>query len=387
MCVHSQTRANFLKLGEFEDKCDYEKAGDAITCDPSDLKIIHLNIQGLNSKLFELNQLITDTFIPHLPDVVLLCETWLKQHSPPPIIPGYRIERNDRKTRKGGGVGVLISDRCKYKRRTDLETHDMDSFELCFIELNTGKSNILIGSVYQPPNTNGETFTEILRRTLQHPAKTRNLIIGLDHNLDLLKCDSHQPTQEFLEMLYDLKMTPTITKPTRITTSNATLIDNILMNIKCGIIEEHISDHLPCYNVIQGLRATKQPTMEITSRDIRPKNIMALKRRLESNPRLLLPQHGNSVDDQFDDFHKRLLEEINHFLPERTGKIHPKLIHREAWVSAGLLISIKKAKKLYRKHLKIIIIIIIIIYFFFCIHCTVFICNICVVIYHSKKKK
>ena len=73
---------------------------------------------------------------------------------------------------------------------------------------------------------------------------------------------------------------------------------------------------------------------------------------MESDPNLLLPQHESSVDDQFNDFHKNLLEEINHFLPERTRKIHPRSIRREAWVSPGLLISIKKSKKLYRKHLR-----------------------------------
>ena len=176
--------------------------------------------------------------------------------------------------------------------------------------------------------------------------------------MDLLKCDVHHRTQAFLEMLYDSKITPTITKPTRITTSSTTLIDNILVNVELsgnvssGIIEEHISDHLPCYNLISGIRVKKWPTLEVTSRDIRPKNIRALKRRLESDPQLLLPQHENCVDSQFDEFHKKLLDEIDHFLPERTRNINPRSIRREPWVSQGLLISIKQCKRLYRKHLK-----------------------------------
>ena len=90
----------------------------------------------------------------------------------------------------------------------------------------------------------------------------------------------------------------------------------------------------------------------VTSRDVRPKNIEALKRRLESHPDLLLPQHEDNVDNQFDEFHKRLLEEIDHFLPEKTRKINPRSTCREPWVSPGLLTSIKHCKKLYRKHLK-----------------------------------
>ena len=50
----------------------------------------------------------------------------------------------------------------------------------------------------------------------------RNLILGLDHNLDLLKESKHTPTHEFLETIYDTGLVPTITKPTIITSSTAT---------------------------------------------------------------------------------------------------------------------------------------------------------------------
>ena len=283
MCVHQLQREHILEFEEFEDNCDYEESGNAINCNPHDLKVLHLNIRGLNSKLFELNQLINNTFNPHHPDIVLLNETWLKQHSPNPTIPGYNLERNDRHTKKGGGIGILISNRCKYNRWPELEKFNSESFESCFIELNTNKTSVVIGSIYRPPNTNGEAFTNTLQLTLQR-IKPRNLIIGLDHNLDLLKCGQHRPTQAFMEMLYDMKVTPTITKPTRITTSSATLIDNILVNIELsskvssGILQENISDHLPCYNIISDMKINKRPKLEVTSRDIRPKNITALKK-------------------------------------------------------------------------------------------------------------
>ena len=244
------------------------------------------------------------------------------------------------------------------KRPGDLEKLNNDSSESCFIELQAGKTNMLIGSIYRPPNTSSDIFTNTLRATLEQRTKTQNIIIGLDHNLDLLKCEVHKPTQTFMEMLYDSNITPTITKPTRITTSSATLIDNILVNVELtgnissGIIREHISDHLPCYNVISGFQTTKKPLLQVTSRDLRPKNIKALKRRLESEPNLLLPQHENSVDSQFEEFHEKLLAEIDHFLPKRTRKINPRSVRREPWVSPGLLISIKHCKKLYRKYLK-----------------------------------
>ena len=179
-----------------------------------------------------------------------------------------------------------------------------------------------------------------------------------DHNLDLLKSDLHKPTQSFLEMLYEVNMIPTITKPTRITTSSATLIDNILLNVELcastisGIIEDNISDHLPCFNIIEGLSMSRKAQLEVTSRDIRPKQLDALKRKLKANPELLLPQHGTSTNQQFDEFHDTLLAEINYYLPIRTRRINPMAVRQEEWVSSGLLISIRKCKKLYRKYLR-----------------------------------
>ena len=76
------------------------------------------------------------------------------------------------------------------------------------------------------------------------------LILGLDHNLDLLKITQHKPTEEFLECNIESGMIPQITKPTRITQTSATLIDNVIVSkklsthIESRILIENISDHL-----------------------------------------------------------------------------------------------------------------------------------------------
>ena len=51
-----------------------------------------------------------------------------------------------------------------------------------------------------------------------------------DFNINLLKTDTHRPTHEYLEFIYSYSMLPTIYKPTRITATTATCIDNILTN-------------------------------------------------------------------------------------------------------------------------------------------------------------
>ena len=79
----------------------------------------------------------------------------------------------------------------------------------------------------------------------------KELILGMDHNLDLLKGHEHQRTQNFLDVILDHGLVPMITHPTQITNSTATLIDNVFISwalqhdFNSLILSEDTSDHLP----------------------------------------------------------------------------------------------------------------------------------------------
>ena len=62
-----------------------------------------------------------------------------------------------------------------------------------------------------------------------------------DFNIDLLKVDIDRPTHDYLEYIYSYSILPTIYKPTRITATTATIIDNILTNNE-DISQSFISD-------------------------------------------------------------------------------------------------------------------------------------------------
>ena len=358
MCVHKLHQLPSLDVNYDTDNCSYDNLDNSIKCDSGDLSIIHLNIRGLNSKIGDLNYILTHSFTTSHPDVILLCETWLTGRSPKPFINGYNLERTDKKNKKGGGVGMLISNRCRYRRRKDLEDSNSASFESCFIELENHKTNIITGSIYRPPNTDSNEFNKKFEQLTQSCNKQKkHLIIGLDHNLDLLKANQHRPTQNFLELIYTAGLIPKITKPTRITSASATLIDNILIdqqldtNSSSGILIDNTSDHLPCYTIIPNIHPTRRKLLEITNRDTRPKNVVALKRFL-SVPGTLLPLNEGNASQQFDQFHDQLQEAIDHFLPLTTRKIPSRSIRHEPWVTGGLLKCIKKSKQLYHKMLK-----------------------------------
>ena len=106
--------------------------------------------------------------------------------------------------------------------------------------------------IYRVPNTNQAstiTMYETIVKKLQH--YKHNIIIGTDQNMDYIKIDKQQNTENLLGVFLSNGLIPTITKPTRITHSTATLIDNIYIttvnktNIHSAIICLDISDHLP----------------------------------------------------------------------------------------------------------------------------------------------
>ena len=93
-----------------------------------------------------------------------------------------------------------------------------------------------------------------------------NIYLCGDFNINLLNNDSNNQVNNLLDSIYSLGFSSLITKPTRITSQSATLIDNILTNIydhahMSGIIVCDISDHCPvftCKKVINSKLKTKQ---------------------------------------------------------------------------------------------------------------------------------
>ena len=72
--------------------------------------------------------------------------------------------------------------------------------------------------------------------------------------MDLLNIESHKHTVELLNNMFASSLIPTINKPTRITHSTATLIDNIYVKfydfhttVKSAIQMTDIYNHLPIF--------------------------------------------------------------------------------------------------------------------------------------------
>ena len=72
-----------------------------------------------------------------------------------------------------------------------------------------------------------------------------------DFNINLLDYRICRKVQEFLNLMYENSMIPTVNKPTRVTRQSDTAIDHILTNwfvnfdFKIAIFKSDISDHFP----------------------------------------------------------------------------------------------------------------------------------------------
>ena len=236
MCLHprvelyrNDSTIDVVDLEKF-DTCDYIHSVKHAHLD--DLIVMQLNVRGLYSKTSLLTDLLSSCVDGRSPDIVLLSETWMTPTSPPISIPGYDLVHNCRLHKRGGGVGILISTSLRYTKCKTITSSIVEN-ECITIELELRThEKCIISSMYRPPNANIQSFQCCYNSLLCEMNKLRPkaIIIGLDHNLDFLKFDSHSGTSQFIQHNLDFNLIPTITRPTRITRNSATLIDNILVN-------------------------------------------------------------------------------------------------------------------------------------------------------------
>ena len=225
------------------------------------------------------------------PDVLLISETWLTPFSPGLDIPSYELYRQDCVHKKGRGVAILVSSKLRCTDRPDLASK-LEESECMTIEIKLKNGDCcLVSSMNCPPNSDTSTFLASYNSLIcaMKKEKPKGIIIGLDHNLDFLKADKPHATNDFIQNNLDFGLILTITRPTRITNTSATLIDNIIVSQNlCGsytssILINDMSDHLPTVCVLNSLISMKKEPIVIKSRGTRLQNLSALKRQIQEH--------------------------------------------------------------------------------------------------------
>ena len=111
-------------------------------------------------------------------------------------------------------------------------------------------SNTIIGVIYRCPGSDIPFFNSKLQNILAIiPSENKTCIHTGDFNLNLLNAETHPLTNEFTDINFEHSFFPLINKPTLLTNSSATLIDNIFTNphdtsnSNSGILLWDISDN------------------------------------------------------------------------------------------------------------------------------------------------
>ena len=344
----------------------------------NNLTIIALNVANLLSKLKFFKLFITNiTTSNNKPDIIIVVETHITEstnagYTPEElktIIPGYDFYHRGRVSKKGGGVGVFVSDKLGGEvEAVELARFQDEHFENIVIKIpnifqNNKKDcdkNLIIAALYRQPNNNNlEIFTEELEKLLKQLDRKKNeIVIAGDMNLDLLKYDSHSATGNYLDLLCQHKLLPRIVRPTRIKKQSATLIDHIFTRdhektLRSGIINTEIAgncgytDHFPIFIIMKAKPPQKNPNEVITKSFFSKTNHTDRKEKLacEDWSEAYQAEDPNLIYDL-------ILEKYGKHYHEnkstRTFNKRTNRLGREPWMTAEILTDIRRRDRLAR---------------------------------------
>ena len=344
----------------------------------NNLTIITLNVANILSKLKFFKLFISNiTTSNNRPDVIIVVETHITEstnagYTPKElktIVPGYDFYHRGRVSKKGGGVGVFVSDALGSEvEAVELARFQDEYFENIVIKIpNIFKNhkkdcdkNLIIAAIYRQPNNNNlDIFTEELEKLLKQIDKKKNeIVLTGDMNLDLLRYDSHPATGSYLDLLSQHKLLPRIVRPTRIKKQSATLIDHFFTRdnektLRGGIINTEIAgncgytDHFPIFIIMKAKVPRKNSNETITKTFFSKTNHTDRKEKLaiEDWSEIYQQEDPNLIYDM-------ILEKYGkHYHENKTTKTFTKRtnrIGREPWMTAEILTDIRRRDRLAR---------------------------------------
>lgn len=379
--------SNCLSLGDFSDECRAMLMDDGIDADLNlynarstysstykevtqlpeffdNLKatnhfcISHLNCRAMNLKIPDIHLLLVQSNT----SVLALTETWLTDDLASTIsIPGFNFIHRSRMTGMGGGVGYFIRSGIEFELlEAEWTKSKMTTFESMFIKLPQHKNkDIIIGTIYRPSGHSITDFITDLDDTLSHLSRSTNrAFLAGDFNIDLLRHNVHPLTGDFLNTMFSHKFVPTILRPTRITETTATLIDNIFTNClnlgqdSCILIND-ISDHLPVLLHIDLNPPSLTPLSSSAKRNFNTEAKSTFVNSLSSTDwsfvdNLCKTSGPNSAYSAFILTYKSLYDKA---FPISCVKSKGHNLIKQPWMTKALLKSCKKKSSLYKKYL------------------------------------
>ena len=189
-----------------------------------------------------------------------------------------------------------------------------------------------------------------------------NVFLAGDFNIDILKCNTHSPTNDFVNTLTARSFLPTINVPTRVSDSSSTLIDNIFARVdkhtlNAAVICSDISDHYPILTnaKINTVPRVKRNTV-CKKRIFSPDSINKFNADLQSpdlwHEVIETAEYSKETNKAMDCFTTIYSSLFNHHFPEKRFVTSRRNTPRHDWMSKGLVKCCIKKGLLYKKYKK-----------------------------------
>jgi len=341
----------------------YDSIGFNYKISPAECKIkqismIHCNIRSANKNANNFSNYLKS--LNHNFDVIAFTETWHNENNTD--INGfqdYNHEYNYRKakrigsdkTKKGGGVSILVKDNLSYNIIPQLK-FATELFESLFLEIDMHGKNIIIGCIYRTPGHEITLFNKEMENILKTLNKmNKHVYILGDFNINLLNTNNHSQTNDFINIMFSSSFIPLINRPTRVQDDSITLIDNIytnrheLENHFNGIIPTDVSDHFSIFHIMYHNLPLANKHEQITTRAYSAESIHNFKSSIHNKDWSSVLQCSD-VNSAYETFFNTFNNTFNANIPMKQLR-NQKVINKP-WISKGILTSIVNKNKLYK---------------------------------------
>ena len=328
--------------------------------------IFHLNIHSIQLHIDELKTILN--LLDFHFDILAISESKLQTNILPIVdisIEDYHSPVSTPSEASKGGVLLYVSKKHDFKPRNDLNIYEAKMLESSFIEIiNQKKSNDVIGIVYRHPSMCADSFNAnyisplLLKLSLEN---NKNICIAGDFNFDLLKVSSHNPTSEFFDIMTSNFLLPTISLPTKINTSNDTLIDNIFTNkfnpdIISGNLTFNISDgHLPSFTIFPKANQQHLPKKH----NLFKRNTKVFDREnflldiLDLDWFNIIKIEKQDANYSFNAFYSSMESILDKYMPlvRVTNKDHKRKY--KPWITNGILTSMRRRDTILKQYIRV----------------------------------
>lgn len=342
---------NFNLFRGYDQHCNYYDPDNLHinnNINPASFSLLHINARSLHNSIDNINSLLG--LLNHQFSIIGITETWIPSHATPTCnLDGYTLELKGRNHTRGGGVGFYINNSIQYTTLPDISIFSEGCFESIFIECSS-HNNLVFGVIYRPPNGNIDHFHDMLDQLLHKLSNKCCYIMG-DFNIDLLKSNSNSFSNIFNSYFFR----NFITKPTRVSPTSKTLIDNIFSNssaevVNSGIITYDISDHFPIFHCFD---------INITSNNHMASKSLTYFRPISPNKLtnfITLMSH-ETWESLYDDKNpESTYSTFIRIFTQHYYNCFPRMLYKKrkmkSWCSSGIINSCSTKQKLYKRFIR-----------------------------------